>query len=44
MVDTIEETQKNLTYMPRSEAGQASLEMVSEPFEWIEKKKKALGQ
>lgn len=44
MVSTIKETQKNLTYMPQTEAGKASLKMVAAPFQWVEEKKKALGQ
>lgn len=44
MVKTIEETQKNLTYMPKTEAGQVILDDISTPFKWVEEKKKALGE
>lgn len=44
MVKTIEKTQQALTYMPKTADGKVMMEGVSKPFQWIEEKKKALGQ
>jgi len=44
MVNTIEQTQQSLTYMPKTEEGKVILEGISSPFMWLEEKKKELGQ
>jgi len=43
MVDRVNKVQEDLTYMPRNEMSQVTLENISQPFQKLEEGKKALG-